>query len=203
MKKIILASAMFAATSTAALAQDEQGGFNGFHAGVIAGYDNVRLSDGVDSGSKGGIAYGVNAGYDANIGGAVIGIEAELTGSSVKQTENDVFVVGDAVSLKAGRDLYIGGRIGALVGSSTMVYAKAGYTDARVTASYTGGPGAGSASDNMGGYRLGAGIEQSFGVFSGRIEYRFSDYGEYNYAGTPSGLSAQRHQVVAGLSMRF
>jgi outer membrane immunogenic protein len=60
-----------------------------------------------------------------------------------------------------------------------------------------------SASDNMSGYRLGAGVEASYGKAFGRIEYRYSDYGRLKFQDIATDIDVRRHQVVVGIGYRF
>lgn len=177
MKYYLLAAAVAAGFAAPAMAQDKAA-FTGFHIEALAGYDNV------DSGIAGvgkldGVVYGIGAGYDFAAGGTVIGIEGEATDSTAKT--NTI-----AGKLEAGRDLYIGGRVGAVVGSG-LLYVKAGYTNGRLTLK-------GFGSDNGDGARVGLGYE--FAVTGNsfiKVEYRYSNYEQ--------GVS--RNQGVAGFGLRF
>ena len=61
-----------------------------------------------------------------------------------------------------------------------------------------------SESDEIGGIRAGVGAEIGLGdTFALRVEYRYSDYGEYTYEGIGTGLNISRHQGVAGLVAKF
>lgn len=170
---------------------------------VLGGYDSVRLSDGSDSGSSDGFMYGVNVGYNADLGSAVVGVEAEIGDSAVKETVTDLFEPNDELSVLAARDLYVGFRAGAKLTPNALIYAKAGYTNARFKGRYTDGVDALSEGSNLDGYRLGAGLEYSFGRIGVRGEYRFSDYGKLKFDDVNTGISAQRHQVVIGLVAKF
>ncbi|RYG54980.1 MAG: porin family protein [Alphaproteobacteria bacterium] len=129
----------------------------------------------------------------------VLGIEGEYSDSNLKESVSDVLVRGDRASLKTGRDLYAGIRIGGEITPGIMLYAKGGYTNAKVKASYSDGVDSLRGSDELEGYRLGAGVETTIRGFIGRVEYRYSDYG--NYEGL--GLQPDRHQVAAMLGYRF
>jgi outer membrane immunogenic protein len=171
--RIIFAAALLAAASaTPAFAQDEAApNFSGGHIEVIGGVD--AISGGGDS--ETGIAYGIGAGYDFRSGNTVFGVELEAAESTT----------GDA-GIEAGRDLYAGARIGAVVSPTVLIYAKAGYTNARASA---GGFGV-----NFDGFRAGAGVEFMIGTnLSMRAEYRYSNY--------EADLS--RNQGVIGLGFRF
>ena len=176
MKKYVLAAALAAGLAAPAMAQDDAA-FTGFRVEALVGYDNVNVS-----GFKNpdGLLYGVGAGYDFALGGTVLGIEAEAADSTAKLD------LGGGVDLKAGRDLYVGGRAGVIVGSG-LLYAKAGYTNARVKVTGFGGA-------NGDGIRGGVGYEFILsGKMYAKVEYRYSNY--------EADLS--RNQAVAGFGVRF
>lgn len=173
--RILATSALaLVAVATPAFAQDQADApFTGPRAEVVAGWDHVGgLGEG-----KSGFAYGGALGYDRQLGNVVIGADAEITGSTTKEKDLDV---------KAGRDLYVGGRLGYVIGGSTLVYGKGGLTNARFS---VGGVGT-----TFDGWRAGAGVEHNFGKFYGKVEYRYSRYEE---------ADLNRDQVVAGLGVRF
>ncbi len=203
MKYIVAAATVAAAVAfaTPAFAQD---GLIEVYGGVLAGYDNVRLSYDGDSGSQGGFVYGGVLGAQRDIGDrAVIGIEGEVTGATTKETATSLFVAGDSLRLKAGRDLFIGARLGFRATPAVLVYAKGGYTNARVNLRYTAGATSESEGDNLDGYRVGAGVEVGQGALRFRGEYRYSDYGDYTFDGVTTGIGAKRHQVVVGAIYAF
>src|SRR3954470_3377210 len=160
---ISAAAAAIAFAATPALAQDGQPTFSGGHVEVIAGYDHVR------GGGEGrdGLLYGIGAGYDFRIHNAVIGVEGEAADSTTGECAGGICV-------DASRDLYIGGRVGAVVSSNVLLYGKLGYTNARVVAT------SGNVSDgvNLDGIRAGAGVEWAIPrtPLSLRAEYRYSNY---------------------------
>lgn len=201
-KTIIAATVATVAVATQAHAQ-EASNFGGAKIGAVVGYDKVRLKLDGESGSKDGVLYGVTAGYDFDLGSAVVGIEAEATDASTKESVTDVISIGDEARLSAGRDLYVGARIGVPVSNRILVYAKVGYTNARFKASYDDGVDTLTGSDNLDGYRAGAGVEMSTGQGFVRAEYRYSDYGKYSYAGIDTGIKAARHQVAISGGIRF
>lgn len=198
----LVALAATSALATPAFAQDA-GGIEAY-AGVLAGYDHVVLKAAGESGSKDGFVYGGVIGAQSSIGSnALIGVEGEVTGATTKESETDVFAAGDRLQLKAGRDFFIGARLGFRANPNVLVYAKGGYTNARVTAKYTDATGTFEDGDNMSGYRIGAGAEFGASQLRFRAEYRFSDYGDYKFNGVNTGISAQRHQVVLGAIYAF
>ena len=203
MKKTIAIAILAAGTFAApVLAQDTESK-SGFYAGALVGYDSVRLSDGTDSESKGDVVYGGVLGYDFDLGQAVLGVEAELSDSGVSVSETDVVATGDSLTLSADRDIYVGIRAGAKVGSNVLLYAKGGYVNGRIKAHYQSGATVVNDGQNMDGFRLGAGLEYSFGKFALRGEYRYSDYGQVNWSGFATGISATRHQGVVTALVKF
>lgn len=200
-KKILAASAiaMAAAAAAPAMAQDAGVAFDGPYVAALGGYDKIQIDTPVGKGSDDGILFGGVVGFDKNINGAVFGIEGEYSDSNLKESVDDVFLAGDRASLKTGRDLYAGIRIGGEITHGVMLYAKGGYTNAKVKASYDDGVSIVRGSDNLEGYRLGAGIETTVRGLLGRLEYRYSDYGDYEGL----GLQPDRHQVAAMIGYRF
>ena len=193
MHKYLLAALASAAFATPALAQDGAP-FTGPRVEGIVGWDRAQNNGSHDD----GIAYGVGVGYDFQAGGAVLGIEGEASDSTAKDCSRDVAAAGDRLCAKAGRDLYVGGRVGAVVALGTLLYAKAGYTNDRANLSYTaaaGGPLASyKAHESLDGVRAGAGVEHMLGRNAYvKAEYRYSNYEK----------GFDRHQVVGGVGFRF
>ncbi|MES2492762.1 MAG: outer membrane beta-barrel protein [Pseudomonadota bacterium] len=215
-----LAAAAAALVPAAAHAQDGRIPFNGPKVEVIAGYDHNRSGSSVDidadrdfKQSIDGVVYGVGIGYDVNTGsGFVIGAEAELSDSTAKWDNDDdeptTFNLG---RVKANRDIYVGARVGFVMGERAMIYAKGGYTNARYSLLGTDGTTELEQSLDTDGYRVGAGVEYQLdnNVFT-KVEYRYSHYkeGEFDFEGdTPDSsrfdIDTDRHQVVVGVGMRF
>lgn len=169
---VALAAAMIA---TPAVAQD----FSGARADVVAVWEEINPKGG--DYADAGLAFGASAGYDIQNGKVVLGAETELTTSthSIK-------------GLNANRDIYVGARAGYVLGASTLVYAKAGYTNARFSND--------ALAANLDGFRVGAGVERKLtGKVYGKLEYRFADYDSKAVVG--NGLV--RHQIAAGVGTRF
>ncbi|SOB79722.1 outer membrane immunogenic protein [Sphingomonas guangdongensis] len=201
MRKTALA-ALFAATAfaTPALAQ-EAAPFTGLRVEGVAGYDN--LSDGSsddDAASSEGLLYGTQIGYEFQAGRAILGVEGEITGATTDVRAPDVFAAGDSFQVDAGRDLYVGGRVGIAVSPLAMVYAKAGYTNAQVDAEYRLNNTRTGFKAELDGYRLGAGIEYQINPqFYVKGEYRYSNYSEVE----DYEADLDRHQLLAGVGVRF
>ena len=181
-----------AAVATPALAQADTA-FSGPRVEGVVGWYRPKAS----GEHQDGVAAGVGAGYDFRSGGAVFGVEGEATASTAKDCTHDVVVTCDKLCLKAKRDLYVGGRVGAVVAPKTLLYAKAGYSNARFSADYKdGGTGAtnSSSASNLDGVRVGGGVEHELGSKSYvKAEYRYTNYEK----------GAERHQLLAGVGVRF
>jgi len=166
--------------ATPALAQDGDSSFGGFHIEAVGGVDDA--SGGGTNNT--GLTYGIGAGYDGDLGGAVIGVEVEGALSTVEWCPTG------GVCVDAGRDLYAGVRAGKRIGDSGLIYLKGGYTNARVNIT----TGATTVfSDNLDGVRLGVGAEGHKGKLLFRVEYRYSNY-EQDFS---------RHQLVLGVGITF
>ncbi len=179
MKNVTIAFAIAASVLASPAMAQEKGDFSGAKATAIAGYDNIDLDiAGVDNVE--GFLYGGAIGYDVQSGNVVYGAELEATESTGK-------ISNAAGRVEAGRDLYAGGRLGYVVGGSTLLYAKAGYTNARISSPGIGG-------ENGDGVRVGAGLE-----------YKLSDNmfarGEYRYSNYEDGVS--RNQGLVSLGVKF
>ncbi len=204
-------SALLAASSIGlaapALAQ-EMAPFTGPHAEVLLGYDNLSGGNDGSDDSADGLGYGVALGYDFQLGGLIAGIEGEWTDSNTDLTGADIDVTGDNYRLETGRDLYIGARLGFAATPSTMVYLKGGYTNARIESRYTNATGTQfDEGVTMDGWRAGVGVEQKFNLFgpSGfvKAEYRYSNYSNLDFADFDAAVDVDRHQVMAGVGIRF
>jgi len=181
-KKILFASAAAAAVlaSTPALAQTASIAPAGPRVEAVVGYDKVKALGEKD----GGVLFGVGAGYDYPVSNAVsIGADVEATGSTQQES-------GGGAEVNGKRDLYAGGRVSFAVSPTANLYVKGGYTNAR----YKADDGFDSASENFGGYRLGAG---------GQITVAGKAYvgGEYRYSNYEHGI--QRNQLALTVGTRF
>ncbi len=192
MKKFLIAALAASAMATPALAQPSAP-FTGLRVEGLAGYDNLKGN----GGGRDGIAYGVAAGYDFQLGGLVAGIEGEYLDSDTKGCEADFVIASDSICANGKRDLYVGGRAGFAVAPSTLLYAKAGYTNAKVGVNYTDTVTPANSfrvADELDGVRVGAGVEQQLGTnLFAKAEYRYSNYEQ----------GIERHQVLGGVGFRF
>src|SRR6478735_2510261 len=165
-----------------------------------------------DRGFSGPWVAGVG-GYDMDLGTMVVGAEAELTESTADTaSENgdpENFGLG---SVEAGRDIYVGARAGFKATPSTLVYAKAGYSNARYGFLGTDGTVEDQQHLDVDGWRVGAGVEQKIGSNAfAKLEYRYSNYSnaevDFEPEGIPDtdpfGVDLDRHQVMASVGWRF
>jgi len=190
MRSIVVAALLAATAASPALAQDKAP-FTGPRLEGIVGWDRPQANNS----HADGVNYGVAGGYDIQTGMGLVGIDGEVGDSTAKDCVGSTTVADPRTCVKAGRDLYVGGRIGKVVGGRTLLYAKAGYTNARVKLTDNDGTGATTiASTNLDGVRVGAGAEYAISPNSFvKTEYRYSNYQD--------GVS--RHQVVGGFGFRF
>lgn len=200
-KFIAAAAALLAGSAFAApaFAQSTDSGFTGPRAEAVVGWDRVEPGSGSGVDGTDGVVYGGQVGYDFQAGSAVLGVEGEITGATTKRTDHDVLTAGDRFRMSAGRDLYVGARVGFTVGGNALIYAKGGYTNARLSSHYTSPTTDIRADDDADGWRLGAGAEVKLNdkVYL-KGEYRYSKYDDNDV-----GIDAKRHQVVGGVGIRF
>jgi outer membrane immunogenic protein len=202
MRKFALTAASLLALGIAApaFAQDvpvEAAPFTGPRVEAVAGYDHIGGENGRD-----GFVYGGVLGYDAQVGGVILGVEGEITDATTKGTDRGLVAAGDTFRISAGRDLYAGARLGYAISPVAMIYAKAGYTNARINSRYTLGTTSVRDHEDAEGYRVGAGIEYKMGTNAYvKGEYRYSNYS--NIDGADVDIDLDRHQVLAGVGFRF
>ncbi len=176
----ILLAAGAATCATPAFADDAGDVDNGgIFVGAVAGFDNVTLEAGGVDDAENGLVYGVTAGYDIDTGKTIIGVEVELTDTTI----------GDDFG-GAGLDIYGGLRLGYEADDNDTFYLKAGYSN--VDADLV---------SNLEGVRLGFGVEHDFGGFVGRVEYRYSNY---NFSDVLNAeVNGNRHQVAVTLGTKL
>lgn len=219
---ILLATAATIAAVPAS-AQDTTAVFTGPYVGAIVGYDITKAGSSVDNDadedddqSIDGFMYGAAVGYDFDFGGFVVGAEAEIS-TSTADTEYDSgdfegFGLGN---VSTNRDLYLGARIGKVVGSNMLIYVKGGYTNAKFDVRSTDGETELQQDVDADGWRLGAGLEYAMPIGGmsktyARLEYRYSNYqrAELDFGGDIPDtdrfdIDLDRHQIVASLGVRF
>jgi outer membrane immunogenic protein len=217
MRKIMVATLLAgSAVASPALAQDTGATFTGPRVEAILGYDHTGAGSSVDNDngdddqSIDGLLYGVGAGYDFNLGSAVVGVEGEFTDSTAKSSRNpftDQFGFG---RVSQGRDLYIGARAGILASPNTLVYVKGGYTNSKLNVLAGDTNQSTDTSFKLDGWRVGGGVERAFNQnMFGKLEYRYSKYDSAQIdfpngaTSTEFEIDTDRHQVVASVGWRF
>ena len=207
MKALHLVGAVAAVLAPAPLlAQD----FGGLRLEGRVGWDNVGVGLEVDEGVQSEefdedastISYGGEVGYDLSFGSAVVGAYG---GADFAQADvcGDL-LGGDEACLEAERNLTAGARIGFALTPEALLYAKGGYSNARVRATYSGLGDLFDLEDSASrsGYHIGAGAELGLGRFYGKVEYVHTRYEDFDLGASSSG-SVRRNQLLAGLGIRF
>ena len=145
MKKFLLASLAALTIATPAVAQD----FTGPRVGAVVG-----VGDDDFAGNATALVYGVNAGFDFDLGGAVAGVTAEYQMTDEDGVDNDISLTG---------------RIGGKAGDKALIYLLAGYTRINTDDDF--------GDFNLDGGRVGIGAELALGTNAyANLEYRYSDY---------------------------
>jgi opacity protein-like surface antigen len=139
----------------------------------------------------------------------VLGLLAELSYSGFQGGASAQVPGGAAnVNMNTGLGWAVLGRAGVLANPSTLLYLVGGYagqnihTDGFATA---GGASASFSNDQtVNGWTVGPGFETGlFGSWTGKLEYRYSQFGRTTLAGSNIGLNPSNHAIRAGLSYRF
>ena len=185
----LVAIAALSAAATPAFAQ-ASAPFTGVHVEGLIGGDRIQ-----NGGHNDDVMYGIGGGYDVQLGGALVGIEGEVTDSNNKQCVGARTAADPRLCAKAARDLYVGGRVGKVIGGRTLLYVKAGYTNARFKLTDDDGTNQITLDrTNLNGVRVGAGAEYSITPNSFvKAEYRYSNYEQ----------GFERHQLLGGVGFRF
>ncbi|WP_062734346.1 outer membrane protein [Sphingobium abikonense] len=217
MRKLMVATLLAGVgVTTPALAQDVGPTFTGPRVEAILGYDHVGAGSDVDNNngrddqSIDGLLYGIGAGYDVNLGSAVVGVEGEWTDSTAKSDRYDLTDQFGFGRVSQGRDLYIGARAGILANPATLVYVKGGYTNSKLNVLAGNTNETTDRSFKLDGWRIGAGVERAINTNTfAKLEYRYSNYTDANIDYMNGATSADfdvdtdRHQVVASVGWRF
>ena len=216
----LLATGSLAALATPAAAQvAEDSPFSGLRVQGTTGYDQLKAGSSVDDDGNDnndqtaeGVYYGATVGYDVDLGNVVIGPEAEFSGSTADTDfDNGDFEGFGLGNVSAGRDLYLGARVGVKANENMMFYAKGGYTNAKLNIRSDDGTTEFDTDYDLDGYRVGGGLEYALSnnLYT-NIEYRYSNYSdaEVDFDGTLADsdrfdVDTDRHQVLVGLGMRF
>ena len=188
----ILAVSTAASLAAPAMAQDDAApvSFAGPRVEGLVGWDRLQ-----NHRHDTGVTYGGAVGYDFQHGRTVFGVDAEASDSTARRCVGARTPADPRRCASAGRDLFVGGRIGRVVGSRTLLYGLAGYDNSRVGASLDDGTGRiGLGHRDLDGVRVGAGAEYALGRHSFvKAEYRYTN-SEDNWS---------RNQILGGVGFRF
>lgn len=162
---------------------------------------------------------GVELGYDVQVGSSLVlggyaGAELSNTGMCGELIEDDL------ACTELERTFTLGLRAGVPIGGTALVYAKGGYSNGKFATSYDA-----DVTDNddedavaieefsgsQGGFHVGGGVELGLTAsLYAKLEYVYTDYGSRSHRlediddDAPGlKLSSDRHQVVAGIGLRF
>lgn len=169
------------------------GGWSGAYVGAHAGMGSDRLNP--FAGDKGFVG-GLQAGYNADLSGAVVGGEVELS----HMGDTEVRLPGG--DLKQRHRLAAKAKAGMPMGDSTLLYGTGGMamTNMRDNGNVQGPDGW------KPGWLLGGGLEQKLNDnISARVEYNYvrtNDIRVFNGATTTQG-DVTDHTIKAGVNYRF
>ena len=215
-KYLLLAAVAFAGAASPAFAQETApANFTGPRIEARAGWDHsdfgttVADEDFVEvaGGDEDGVSYGVELGYDAQVGnGIILGAYAGVDFTTADHCEN--LGGGDEGCFEIGRNFTVGVRAGMSIGSNAAIFARGGYSNGRVAFQFNEGQ-----ADNfelgqdLDGFHVGAGVEFNLGgnlYASG--QYVYTNYGSIDYSDDDDfgfALETDRHQLLVGIGLRF
>ena len=202
MKRILSSAAAIALAAGAASAASAEP-FNGPYVGVQGGWSRTEAGSlSTPSGTAGldraddAASVGIYTGYDVKVSpNVVLGAEAGLQFGADDSISRDTGAA--LVTVDPKRSIDLTARAGYLVGDDTLLYARGGYSNARVRTSIEDAAGLRSASANRDGWLVGGGVEHALSDnVSARAEYRYSNFGN-------EGGKLDRHQALFGISYRF
>jgi outer membrane immunogenic protein len=188
--------------------------WTGFYVGAHVGYGWADFTQSLigplnATASPAGMMYGGQVGFNYQLGSWVFGIEAEYSGTDIKETTG---VVGIASSeIKLNHMYNVSGRIGYAF-DRTLLYGKFGgaWTKEEYNFTLLGGTATGSV--NRSGWLVGAGIEYAFlGNWTAKLEYNYMDLGSKavtltttgGLVVTPANVDLTVQTVKAGINYRF
>ncbi len=172
--------------------------WSGAYAGVAGGYGfggSRYVAPAAGSFRTRGWYGNLFAGYDHQIGKAIVGVEGDVGYGSITGGDG-------TASSRTGIDGSLRARLGYAVTDKVMVYGTGGLAAARLT----GEEGGTSQTRTVLGWTAGAGVETKLtrSVF-GKLEYRYTDYGRNNFT-TASGANVfgnRENKVLLGVGVKF
>ena len=180
--------------------------------GSVSKFDVNRpgLSTTVDADGGSGVLGSIYGGVDYQITQrGVVGLLAELSYSGFQgSTSVQVPGANASVNRMSGLGWAVLARAGVLANPTTLLYLAGGYAGQNIhnDGLATGGGFLASFSNDqtVNGWTLGPGFEAMLGRnWSGKLEYRYSQFGRTTLGGGVVGLTPSTHAVRAGLTYRF
>lgn len=215
MKAYLIFAAASAAAMTLAASPAAAQNFSGPRVEGRVGWDgtNISIKDTRDFGGRGSFSSGSTA-SDLSIGGEV-GFDVESGRlafggyAGVDLGENDEPFPDRRVTFETGRSFTAGARVGYVLSPTVLLYAKGGYSNARLRPEFTAGAStaqqaafAGFERDRSG-FHVGGGAEFAVAQsFYGRLDYAHHKYKDFQVDAN-SELSFRRNQVTAAIGYRF
>jgi outer membrane immunogenic protein len=178
----------------------------GVQLGVGVGTDSAALPGYTTTYNPDGIVGGAHIGYNYQMNQAVLGVEADVDGSSISQSFFDT-PTAITFDTKLPVEGSVRGRIGWVAWNNTLFYATAGGAFASVETTYTGAFGSYSYSRALAGWTVGAGADVPIDRnWSFRAEYRYADLG--HQSDLVGGVLPINHHITensarVGLNYKF
>lgn len=180
--------------------------WGGWYVGGLLGYAFTDMDFTAPAGNfnaePDGIVGGGLLGWNLQTGNYVLGVEADIVGTDVSDTQAfGINSVTASVDWMAGLRF----RAGVLVSPQTLVFGMIGAGFAEVDLPVAG-PGGGPGSETFSGLQLGAGMETALSEkWSVRFDYLYTDLDSetVNYAGQSITYDPDVHQVRGALVYRF
>ena len=191
--------------------------WGGFYAGLDLGYawESAAFNNfgGVSNNfNPNGIIGGAYLGYNFQLGQSfVLGLEGDIEGGSVKKSVNPIALaipLGSNIALTNDFRASIRARAGLAV-DRALIYLTGGVAFANFNLKSTWGNALFSEQWNVGrsGWTLGGGVEYAFTQnWVGRLEYRFSSFGNFSHFSPFVGPTTQRindSAIRAGIAYKF
>ena len=170
--------------------------WTGFYIGATYGYADgkIRVDDAFDIDQSGGIGT-LFAGYNLQLGRAVIGVEADVWGlGNVSGNDSSDFYTAELDRLYSVR-----GRLGFLATPALLVYATGGAAWANYDIGFID-----TKSQKFDGWQVGGGAELMLSPnWTVKLEYLYTDLNAETVPHTGSDFDPDFHTVRAGFSLKF
>lgn len=191
--------------------------WQGFYAGLSLGYawENVAYNNfgaTTSNFNPNGVIGGGYVGYNFQVAPSVVlGVEGDVEGGSVRQSVNPIaFAIpfGSNVTLTNDFRASVRARAGVSM-DRALLYATGGVAFGNFNLKSNWGAAGLSEQWNVGrsGWTLGAGVEYAFTPnWIGRVEYRFTSFGNFSHFSPVVGPTTQRvndNAVRAGIAYKF